>query len=144
MQKILYILLLLVAPALQATTENITFKNPHVRYLNGARNLAAYVTIENSGKEAVHITAARSTICKKTELHEHVIKNGIAKMQSIAKLTIPAKGKAILKRGGNHIMLMGIIRSECQKALSNDKIMITITFSDGSKKEIEFKIVWPA
>ena len=65
-------------------------------------------------------------------------------MQKIDALLIPAHGQAVLKRGGNHIMLIGIINSVCQKALADDKIMITLTFCDGTSQDISFKITWPA
>ncbi len=120
----------------------LDFINPHVSYLNGAANLAAYMTIKNTGPQAIKLVSATCKMCKKTELHEHVIKNNIAHMQKVAEINIPAHSEAILQRGGDHIMLMGIVRALCHHAVANEKVVITLNFDDGSSHDVDFKLVW--
>ena len=65
-------------------------------------------------------TAAAAT----AQLHESVEKDGVATMQPVETLEIPAGGSVELKPGGYHIMLMGL-KAPLKKG---DMIMLELKF----------------
>jgi copper(I)-binding protein len=70
---------------------------------------AAYMTITNKGMKADRLIAVEAEIAGKIELHETKVENDIARMIPMLNgIEIPAGGKAELKPGGLHIMLMDL------------------------------------
>ncbi len=71
---------------------------------------AAFMVIENTGAEADRLVSAASDISKKVELHTHKdMGDGIMKMVHVEEgFEIPAGGKHMLMRGGDHVMFMGL------------------------------------
>jgi copper(I)-binding protein len=66
------------------------------------------------------------------EIHESVVKDGMATMPAVAALEIPAGGTVELKPGGFHIMLMGL-KAPLKKG---DMIMLELTFEHAGKEEV--------
>ncbi len=72
---------------------------------------AAYMIIENKGKEDDALIGAESDVSNNTEIHEMVVdENSVMHMKPVEgqRLTIPARGKVELKPGGYHIMLINL------------------------------------
>jgi copper(I)-binding protein len=67
---------------------------------------AGYLSITNNTSDAVTISQVESTEFESVEIHESVLQDGIAKMQQLSELTIPAKSTIKLEPGGKHLMLM--------------------------------------
>ncbi len=65
---------------------------------------AAYMVIENKGKEADRLVDASNNVSEITELHETVE----GRMRRVKAIEIPAGGKVELKPGGLHIMLINL------------------------------------
>lgn len=78
---------------------------------NGANATAgaAFMTITNGGP-ADRLIGAEVDFAKKAEIHTHIMDaNGVMMMREIeGGLAIGANASAELKRGGDHVMLMGI------------------------------------
>jgi copper(I)-binding protein len=96
----------LAAPPLLA---EITVSDAYARASNTKAG-AAFMVIENSADEADRLIDARATVSARVELHTHK-ENGDGIMQMIHVkdgFEIPAGGKHMLMRGGDHVMFMGL------------------------------------
>ena len=78
-----------------------------------AKSGAAFMMIENTGDAADHLISATSEIAKRTELHTHIENDeGIMKMVHVEEgFMVPAGGTIHLKRGGKHVMFMGLLEA---------------------------------
>ena len=96
----------------------------------GARVMAGFMEIYNSSSQSVDILSISSPAFNRVEMHLSKEVNGMAKMLPQKKLSIPAKGKLILKSGGYHLMLikpnkrlLDGTKATLNLTLSNDKII---------------------
>ncbi|MEN8168701.1 MAG: copper chaperone PCu(A)C [Pseudomonadota bacterium] len=99
----------------------------------GQPNSAAFMTLRNQGDAANAVVSASSSAAKVVELHTHTMDGGMMKMRKIEKIDIPAKGEAVLKPGGLHIMLIGLK----QQLKPGMKVSLTLKFSDGSESTVD-------
>ena len=67
---------------------------------------AGYLAITNNTRDTVTISHVESREYDSVQIHESVLQDGIAKMQRLDELTIPAKSTIRLEPGGKHLMLM--------------------------------------
>lgn len=74
---------------------------------------AVFFVIENGTEQTVHLTAANTDVAKTVELHTHKESaDGVMQMLEIeGGVHVEAKQRSIFKRGGNHVMLMGLNQS---------------------------------
>lgn len=105
--------------------------------LGAAKNSAAFFVIENKGSKAKKLINVQSDVAKRVELHTHLKENGIFKMRPIESIPVPAHGKAELKPGGHHVMLIGVK----SKLKIGDKFMLKLNFSDGKSKVIHVPVL---
>jgi copper(I)-binding protein len=70
------------------------------------RPAAGYLTISNPGGQPDALIAAASPLAGSVELHETTTMSGMAGMQPVSKIEIPAGATVELKPGGYHLMLM--------------------------------------
>lgn len=77
---------------------------------SGPQSGAAFFTIRNTGETDDRLVAARSDVAARVELHTHIEdENGVVKMRPVADgFPVPAGGSHVLKRGGDHVMFMGL------------------------------------
>lgn len=78
-----------------------------------AKSGAAFMEIVNTGDQDDRLVGADTDIARKAQLHTHKIDaNGVARMVHVSEgFPIPAGGSHALKRGGDHVMLMGLKKS---------------------------------
>jgi hypothetical protein len=74
----------------------------------GAKVAGAFMTIQNTGTTADRLVSAASPVAGVVELHEMAMEGSVMKMRAVAGIEIPAGGKAELKPGGYHVMLMDL------------------------------------
>lgn len=74
---------------------------------------AAFMMLMNHSAQDDVLVAASSPIAKRVELHTHIeTGDGIMQMTEIeGGIVVPAGGMHMLKRGGDHVMLMGLTES---------------------------------
>ena len=72
----------------------------------GMRMSAGYLSLTNNTKDAISITRVTSDDFEAVEIHESLLEDGVAKMQRIQKLMVPANSSVSLEPGGKHLMLM--------------------------------------
>ena len=126
---------LAASPVLWAAgaADSIQTAEPSVRMVPpGQDQTGAYLTLRNNGKQDHALVKAASPAARVTELHTVVDEGGMKKMRPVAKMDIKAGGETRLQPGGLHIMLIGLK----QPLGEGTNVAITLTFEDGSSKEI--------
>jgi copper(I)-binding protein len=90
-----------------------------------AKSGAAFMMIHNHSNQDDRLIAAASDVAKRVELHTHIEEDGVMKMTKLEDgMIIPAGGMHALKRGGDHVMFMGLTRS----LEHGDMFELTLTF----------------
>ncbi|GAB6052315.1 hypothetical protein JCM17960_11350 [Magnetospira thiophila] len=103
----------LMLSATAATAETVklgdlTIQDSWARASAGmARAGAAFMDIHNAGAEDKLIAAA-ADVSKVTELHTHIMADGIMRMRQVPDIPVPANGMVSLKPGSFHVMFMGL------------------------------------
>ena len=98
------------------------------------------MVIRNAGDKDVRVVKADNPVSKATELHTYVNEGGVMKMRPIPAIEIKAKGEAVLKPGGLHVMMIDLK----VPMKEGDTVPITLTFDDGSSKQVDARVVRPS
>ena len=126
--------------ALPAFAESIiAVDDPYARVSTKmSKSGAAFMIIENSGDEDDRLVDARSDIAKKVELHTHKDDgNGNMAMVHVEEgFVIPAGGKHMLMRGGDHVMFMGLKQS----LNHGDVVTVTLVFEKAGEVALEVPV----
>lgn len=94
--------------AQDAKIGNITVDHPWARATPGAvKNSAAFMVFDNKGA-ADKLISVTGDVAREIQIHSMITEAGVMKMREIKALDIPANGKAELKPGGFHVMLIGL------------------------------------
>lgn len=99
---------------------------------------AVFMMMHNHGDADCRLTAARSDVAQRVELHTHLTDdNGVMRMVEVEEgFALPAGGEHALARGGDHVMLMGL-----HDALEQgESLTLTLVFEDGSETELEVPV----
>lgn len=105
----------------------IMIKDPYARVSRpGAPSGAAFMVIENHGETDDRLIAANTDISARVELHTHIEKSdGVMQMVEIEDgIPVPAGGKHMMVRGGDHVMFMGLN----QKLDHGDSVEVKLVF----------------
>lgn len=117
----------------------IDVKDPYVRTSRpNAPVGAAFMVLQNTSDQADRLISAASEIAMRVELHTHDMgSNGVAQMREIeGGIEIPAGGEHELKRGGDHVMFMGLNR----ELMDGDSVTVTLTFENAGEVRIEIPV----
>jgi copper(I)-binding protein len=117
---------------------DITISDPYARSAGpNAPTGAAFMVIENAAPTPDRLLSATSDVAKRVELHTHIMEQGIARMRPVENgIEIPASGAHALKRGGDHVMLMGLTTSLDQGAT----FTLALTFEHAGEISIEVPV----
>ncbi len=99
----------------------------------GNSTSAAYMTIRNTGKVDDKLIGASSDFAEFVELHTTEERNGVMMMAPVKFVKIPARGEAVLKPGGLHVMFIKIKHG----LNAGDKIKLTLQFETSGSMELE-------
>jgi hypothetical protein len=95
---------------------------------------AAYMTIKNNGTADDKLLGVTSSISGSTMVHQTVVDDkGVASMDMIDALVIPAGKSITLKPGGTHIMLMDLK----EPVTGKEKIELDLKFENAGEMKIE-------
>ncbi len=100
---------------------------------------AAFMLITNSSSTADALIRAESSVAETVELHDMKMEDGVMKMFPVEKIDVPANGSVELKRGGLHVMLIGLR----QDLKEGDMVLITLTFENAGTIQIEAPVRMP-
>ena len=132
--------LIFSAGVFAGAADNVSVQDPYVRLAPpNAPATGAFMVIKNNGDKDVKVLKADNPVSKVTELHTHLNEGGVMKMRPVAGIDIKAKGEAVLKPGGLHVMLIDL-KAPMKEG---DVVPITLTFDDGSAKQVDAKVVRP-
>lgn len=73
-----------------------------------APTVAAYFVISNAGADADRLTGVDSPVAGTAQLHEHVNKDGLMKMQQVQTVDIPPGGEVKFAPMAYHVMLLDL------------------------------------
>ena len=136
----LLVTLILVVNFVQASNaeEQIVVSDAWIRELPpGSSVTAAYMVIENVGNNDDKLTGINSSFSGHAGIHTTQIdNNGIARMEMLDELIIPAGKKVVLEPGGKHIMLTDIT----QPVKKGDSLRVELIFQGAGRKEIDVKV----
>jgi len=98
--------------------------------------LAAYMEIENETRQDRQATSMQCKEFERAEFHRTVEKDGMARMEHLQVLNIPANSELELEPGGYHIMLFNPER----RLLAGDKTNCSMKFDDGTTINFDLDI----
>lgn len=122
-----------------AAWAEIMVKDAYVRSSTpNSKTGAAFMMLMNHSDADDRLISASSDISKRVELHTHIEdENGVMKMTELEDgMTIPAGGMHHLKRGGDHVMFMGLNESLVQ----GEDITVTLTFEKAGDVEVTIPV----
>ena len=126
--------------ALAGAADSVTVQDPYVRLAPpNAPATGAFMVIRKGGDKDVKVVSASNPASKVTELHTHLNEGGVMKMRPVPAIDVKAKGEAVLKPGGLHVMLIDL-KAPMKEG---DVVPITLGFDDGSSKQVDAKVVRP-
>ncbi|MCR9112293.1 MAG: copper chaperone PCu(A)C [Rhodobacteraceae bacterium] len=131
--------LIAAATALPAAAADIMVMDSYARAaMANAKTGAAFLMIHNTGETDDRLVAAASPAAKRVELHTHIESgDGIMKMVHVEEgFELPAGGMIEMKRGGKHVMFMGLTDPFEQ----GEMIPLTLTFEKAGEMQIEVPV----
>jgi copper(I)-binding protein len=83
---------------------------------------AGFLTVENTGGTDDRLTSVTSDAAEEVELHETVDQQ----MRQVKSFPVPAGGELELRRGGNHLMFLGLKR----RPVEGEKVTVELRFAE--------------
>lgn len=136
--SVLAILAGLTGPG-QAGSEDVVIADAWARATIGmSRPGAVYLTLRNTGEEAVTVTGLATPLAITSEIHQTTTNaNGVSSMAPAGEITIATGGSIALEPGGLHAMLM-----QLQEPLTEGETLpLIVIFSDGGEVTVEVPIL---
>lgn len=122
-----------------AWAADIMVKDPYARSATSTSVTgAAFMVLMNHTDTDDRLVSAQSDIAERVELHTHIEdENGVMKMREVEDgFALPAGGMHALKRGGDHVMFMGL--KEPMK--EGDTVSVTLTFEKAGDVVVEIPV----
>jgi copper(I)-binding protein len=104
-----------------------------------APTVAAYFSIHNSGATADRLTAVDSPIAGSAQLHEHVHKDGLMKMQHVQSIEIPAGGDVRFAPMAYHVMLQDL--QDRSTLVDGQHFALTLHFEKAGDVTVNVQVV---
>lgn len=122
-----------------ADSEDVIVENAWSRASIGVnRPGAAYMTVRNTGDEAVTLTGLATPLAMMPEIHESKTNaEGVSSMSPAGEITIAPGESVALEPGGLHAMLMKLQ----EPMIEGETFPLTLTFSDGGEVTVEVPIL---
>lgn len=127
----------LALPAL--ADDGVHIENQYARSMGGiGASGAIFMEIANHADVDDRLIGVASDVAQKVQLHTHTEDaNGVMQMQHVPEgFAIAALQGHALKRGGDHVMLMGLTRA----LKDGDSVHLTLTFQHAGVVEIDVPV----
>jgi len=127
------------APSFAGDTDGILIEDSYVRSSTAkSATGAAFMVLRNQTDQDDRLIAVQSDAAKRVELHTHTEDaDGVMRMTEVTEgIAIAAGGTHTLKRGGDHIMFMGLIDGLDQ----GEVISVTLTFEKAGDMTVEIPV----
>ena len=123
--------------AADGVADKITVNDPYVRAVPPVvKTSAAFMQFQNNDAAEQVLVSASTPAAATVELHMHTMDEGVMRMRQIADVRLPPKETVSLQPGGLHIMLFDL----AAPLNPGDRVPITLTFGDGSSKQISAQV----
>lgn len=109
----------LIQPAIAGhhKVQNLTVDMASIRApIPGHSMTAAFLAINNTGKDNCTLNGVRSEFAEKIEFHTHQHINGMMKMRPVGSVEVAANSTLEFKPGGLHLMLFGVKEGHAESA----------------------------
>jgi copper(I)-binding protein len=134
MKRILLALTLAACSWLPVAQAEVQVEDAWVREAPpGARMLAAYLTVNNSGAEDLVLVEVQSPAFSHIMLHKSEVVDGVARMIHLDEIVIPAQGSVQLQPGGMHLMMP----APEARLSAGDRVPLVLIFADGNRLEVQ-------
>lgn len=97
---------------------------------------AGFMTLANPDAKADALTAVETPWAGQVQIHESSMAGGVARMQRVDRVEVPAGGRVTFAPGGYHLMFMGLTRA----LKMGDTLPATLTFASGAKVKASFVV----
>lgn len=98
---------------------------------------AAYLTIENKGKDGDRLIAVTSPVAKSVEIHTMSMDGNVMKMREVPAIELKPSARLVMQPGeGYHLMLLGLRRP----LKAGDRFPLTLTFEKAGKTEVSVAV----
>jgi copper(I)-binding protein len=104
-----------------------------------APTVAAYFSIHNNGTAPDRLTAVDSPIAGDAQLHEHVHKDGLMKMQQVHDVVIPAGGDISFAPMAYHVMLLDL--NDRSKLVEGQQFPLTLHFEKAGDVTVNVSVL---
>jgi len=106
---------------------------------SGSSTSAAYMVINNRGRQADKLLSITSDAAESAEMHLSQTENDITSMKMVTEIMIPPKGKTELKPGSYHIMLIRLKHN----LHPGDEVILKLHFEKSGEIEIAAEVREP-
>ena len=93
---------------------------------------SGYMTI-HGGPDDVSLVSVIADDVMRMEMHETVEKDGMARMQTLSDVPVPAGGKIMFEPGGKHLMIWGVGQGSIQRGL----LRMIFIFSNDDRIQVD-------
>ncbi len=115
---------------------NVVVEDAYARSAN-PKTGAIFMALQNHGDAACTLIAVSSDVAERVELHTHQEVDGVMKMVEVeGGISLPAGEGHMLKRGSDHVMLMGLHEPLAQ----GDNVALTLDFADCGEVELDVAV----
>jgi len=128
--------LIMLAASAMAAPAGVTLSDPWIRYIGPQTPAAGYFTLTNSGGQPALLDGASSPGCAQLMLHRSVATNGMASMQMVPSVAVPAHGSLTFGPGGYHLMCM----QPAAAMKVGASVPVTLRFHDGTSLTQSFPV----
>ena len=129
------------AAAHEYTLGPLTIEHPHARATAPGQEMGAvYFAVANSSDTADRLTGASTDVARSAETHVTTMDSaGVMRMRPVEGIDVPPDGRAELKPGGAHVMLVGL------KAplKAGTRFPLTVTFAKEGPVRVEVAVEAP-
>lgn len=101
-----------------------------------ARNGAVYLVVKQRGSKADRVIGAASTVAERTELHTHIMQDGMMMMRRLDGLEVVPGEPLTFEPGGHHLMLMGLH----QPLTAGQRFPLTLRFERGGDVQVTVEV----
>jgi copper(I)-binding protein len=102
-------------------------------------NGAVYMLIENQSNTTDKLVSVSSDVAQFVEVHKTEMQDGVMRMMQVEYIEVPAKGKAELKPGGYHVMLIGLKKD----LVAGETINLVLNFELAGHIEVQAEVRAP-
>jgi periplasmic copper chaperone A len=103
----------------------------------GAPTGVVYLTLHNAGGTNDRLLGASTPLAQRVEIHTGGMSHGVATMRPLERIDIAVGGMVEFKNGGNHLMLIGLLRP----LLAGTTLPLTLKFQKSGEQTVHIPVV---